>query len=70
MDKYIDIQPGQGYPKNENCGKLAETRGKVKISYSKFPYKFDIFSGLLVVSEHWYRGAMYSLAYRYLLCQT
>ena len=55
MDKYITVQPGQGYPKNENCSKLAETRGKVKFSFSKSPYKFDIFSGHLVVSEHWYR---------------
>ena len=32
--------------KNEHCGKLAETYGELKNSFSKFPYKFDIFIGL------------------------
>ena len=36
-------QRGQGHPKNENCGKLPETSGEINISFSKFPYKFDIF---------------------------
>ena len=32
--------------KNRMCGKLDETQGKLKISFSKFPYKFNIFGGL------------------------
>ena len=32
--------------KNQNCGKLAQTCGELKISFSKFPYKFKILSGL------------------------
>ena len=32
--------------KNEKCGKLAQTCGELKISFSKFPYKFNILSGL------------------------
>ena len=39
--------------KNENCEKLAETCEKKKISFSKFSYKLDIFSGLShYVAEH------------------
>ena len=30
----------------KKCGKLAETDGELKISFSKFPYKFDIFHWL------------------------
>ena len=58
--------------KNENCGKFAETCGELKISFSKFPYKFDIFSGLshFVVGEHWCRGVMYLHASRYFLSET
>ena len=32
--------------KNEKCGKLTETCGKLKISYLKFSYEFDIFDRL------------------------
>ena len=61
---------GQGH-ENENCGKLSETCGELKISFSKFPYTFDIFSWLshFVVAEHWCRDTMYLNASRYLLCQ-
>ena len=47
--------------KNEKCGKLADTCGESKISFSKLPYKFDIFAGLshFVVAESWCRGIMY-----------
>ena len=58
--------------KNENCGKLSETCGELKISFSKFPYRFDIFSGLshFVTAEHRWRGAMYLHASRYFLIHT
>ena len=39
-------QRGQGHSKNKKCGKFDETCGDLKISFSKFPYKFDIFGGL------------------------
>ena len=32
--------------KNKKCGKLDETHGKLKISFSKFPSKSIIFGGL------------------------
>ena len=32
--------------KNEKCGKIAQTCGELKILFSKFPYKFNILSGL------------------------
>jgi len=32
--------------KNEKCGKLAQTCGGLKISFSKLPYRFNILSGL------------------------
>ena len=58
--------------KNENCRKLSETCGELKISFSKFPYRFDIFSGLrhFVTAEHRWRGAMYLHASRYFLIHT
>ena len=61
---------GQGH-ENENCGKLSETCGELKISFSKFPYTFDIFSWLshFVVAEHWCRGAMFLRSSRLLLSQ-
>ena len=39
-------QRGQGHSKNQKCGKFDETCGELKISFSKFPYRFDIFGGL------------------------
>ena len=57
--------------KNEKCGKLAETCGELKILFSKFPYKIDMFGGLshFVVAQHWCKGAMIVRVSRYLLCQ-
>ena len=52
-------QRGQGHSKNKKCGKFDETCGELKISFSKFPYKFDIFGGL---SHFWLQrsaGAVY-----------
>ena len=39
-------QRGQDHSKIKKCGKYNETCGELKISFSKFPYEFDIFGGL------------------------
>ena len=59
------------HKKKEKCGKLAKMCGELKISFSKFLYKIDIFGGLshFVVAQHWFRGAMFICASRYLLSQ-
>ena len=47
---------GQGHSKNKKCGKFDEMCGELKISISKYPYKFDIFGGLnhfLATAERW-----------------
>ena len=63
--KLLNINPSENIldefqKKKENCGKLTETCGESKISFSIFPYDFDIFSGLshFVVTEQWCQGAM------------
>ena len=37
---------GQGHSKNKKCGKFDEMCGELKISFSNFLYRFDIFGGL------------------------
>ena len=53
-------QRGQGHSKNKKCGKFDETCGELKISFSKFPYKFDIFGGLSHFWLQWSAGAVFS----------
>ena len=53
-------QRGQGHSKNKKCGKFDETCGELKISFSKFPYKFDIFEGLVIFD---YSGALTSAVF-------
>ena len=52
-------QRGQGHSKNKKCGKFDETCEELKISFSKFPYKFDIFGGLSHFWLQWSAGAVY-----------
>ena len=42
---YLKVK-GQGHAINKKCGKFDEMCGELKISFSKFPYKFDILGGL------------------------
>ena len=48
-------QRGQGHSKNKKYGKFAETCGELKISFLKFPYKFDILVDLVIFGygERW-----------------
>ena len=54
------------------CERRTQVQAFLKKSFSKFPNKLDIFSGLghFVVAEHWYRGTINLHAPLYFLSQT